>query len=153
MIGSGGTGLPRDHDGARGLGGHRLAEETVGGGVRSAELTLPGFLHDVCSAIHPLGRYSPFFRDLELPVEWVEPPAEAAHPLDDGTAVIVERSYLETAARLGEDRDAYTRLFHPVVDEWSRLERSILGPHPAPPRALLSRCRSLGTGSRVPARS
>ena len=50
------------------------AEETVGGGVRSAELTLPGFLHDVCSAIHPLGRYSPFFRDLELPVEWVEPP-------------------------------------------------------------------------------
>ena len=114
------------------------AEETVGGGVRSAELTLPGFLHDVCSAIHPLGRYSPFFRDLELPVEWVEPPAEAAHPLDDGTAVIVERSYLETAARLGEDGDAYTRLFRPVVDEWSRLERSILGPHPAPPRALLS---------------
>jgi phytoene dehydrogenase-like protein len=114
------------------------AEETVGGGVRSAELTLPGFVHDVCSAIHPLGRDSPFFRDLELPVEWIQPPAEAAHPMDDGTAVLTERSYLETAARLGEDRAAYTRLFHPVVDEWSRLERSILGPHPAPPRALLS---------------
>jgi phytoene dehydrogenase-like protein len=114
------------------------AEETVGGGVRSAELTLPGFIHDVCSAIHPLGRHSPFFRDLELPVEWIQPPAEAAHPLDDGTAVIMERSYHETAARLGEDRAAYTRLFHPVVDEWSRLERSILGPHPLPPRALLS---------------
>ena len=114
------------------------AEETVGGGVRSAELTLPGYLHDVCSAIHPLGRYSPFFRDLELPLEWIQPPAEAAHPLDDGTAVIAERSYLETAARLGEDRAAYMRLFHPVVDEWSRLERSILGPHPLPPRALLS---------------
>ena len=80
------------------------AEETIGGGVRSAELTLPGFVHDVCSAIHPLGRDSPFFRDLELPVDWVQPPAEAAHPLDDGTAVITERSYLETAARLGEDR-------------------------------------------------
>jgi phytoene dehydrogenase-like protein len=114
------------------------AEETVGGGVRSAELTLPGFVHDVCSAIHPLGRDSPFFRDLELPVEWIQPPAEAAHPLDDGTAVIVERSYLETAARLGEDRAAYMRLFHPIVDEWSRLEPAILGPHPASPRALVS---------------
>ena len=114
------------------------AEDTVGGGVRSAELTLPGFVHDVCSAIHPLGRDSPFFRDLELPIEWIQPPVEAAHPLDDGTAVIVERSYLETAARLGEDRAAYTRLFHQVVDGWSQLERSILGPHPLPPRALLS---------------
>ena len=114
------------------------AEETVGGGMRSAELTLPGFVHDVCSAIHPLGRDSPFFRDLELPVEWIQPPAEAAHPLDGGTAVITERSFLETAARLGEDRAAYTRLFQPVVDEWPRLERSILGPHPLPPRTLLS---------------
>jgi phytoene dehydrogenase-like protein len=114
------------------------AEETIGGGVRSEELTLPGFVHDVCSAIHPLGRDSPFFRDLELPVEWVQPPAEAAHPLDDGTAVVTERSFLETATRLGEDRAAYTRLFHPIVDGWSRLESSILGPHPLAPRAVLS---------------
>jgi phytoene dehydrogenase-like protein len=114
------------------------AEETIGGGVRSAELTLPGFVHDVCSAIHPLGRDSPFFRDLELPVDWVQPPVEAAHPLDDGTAVITERSFLETAGRLGEDRAAYVRLVHPVVDGWTRLEPAVLGPHPPPPRALLS---------------
>src|SRR5437870_13287440 len=82
------------------------AEETIGGGVRSSELTLPGFVHDICSAIHPLGRDSPFFRELELPVAWIQPPAEAAHPLGDGTAVTVERSCLETAERLGEDRAA-----------------------------------------------
>jgi phytoene dehydrogenase-like protein len=114
------------------------AEETVGGGVRSAELTLPGFVHDVCSAIHPLGRDSPFFRDLELPVEWVESPAEAAHPLDNGTTVTTERSFLETAKRLGEDRAAYVRLFNPVVTGWSRLEPTILGPRLPAPRALLA---------------
>ena len=114
------------------------AEETVGGGVRSTELTLPGFVHDICSAIHPLGRDSPFFRDLELPVEWIQPPAEAAHPLDDGTAVMTERSFLETAERLREDRAAYMRLLHPVVDGWRRLEPAVLGPHPPPLRALLA---------------
>src|SRR5205814_219755 len=72
------------------------AADTVGGGVRSEELTLPGFVHDVCSAIHPLGRDSPFFRDLELPVDWVHPDVPAAHPLDDGTAVTTERSLLAT---------------------------------------------------------
>jgi phytoene dehydrogenase-like protein len=122
------------------------AEETVGGGVRSDELTLPGFVHDVCSAIHPLGRDSPFFRDLELPVEWIQPPAAAAHPLDDGTAAITERSLLETAARLGEDRAAYVRLLHPVVDDWRGLERSILGPHPPTPEALLSARKIIRNG-------
>jgi phytoene dehydrogenase-like protein len=122
------------------------AEETVGGGVRSAESTLPGFVHDVCSAIHPLGRDSPFFRDLELPLEWVQPPVEAAHPLDDETAVITERSFLETAGRLGEDRAAYVRLFHPVVDKWSRLEPSILGPRPPALRALLQGLSVARTG-------
>jgi len=114
------------------------AEATIGGGVRSLELTLPGFVHDLCSAIHPLGRDSPFFRDLELPVEWVQPPVDAAHPLDDGSAVVTERSVLTTAERLGEDRAAYLRLFQPVVDGWRRLEPSVLGPHPAAPRALLA---------------
>ena len=117
------------------------AEETVGGGVRSAELTLPGFVHDVCSAIHPLGRDSPFFRDLELPVEWIQPPAEAAHPLDDGTAVMTERSYLETAERLGEDRAAYTAPLPPGRRRWRGSSRSVLGPHPPPPRALLAGLR------------
>ena len=122
------------------------AEETIGGGVRSLELTLPGFVHDLCSAIHPLGRNSPFFRDLELPVEWIQPPIEAAHPLDDGTVAVTERSFLTTAERLGEDSAAYLRLFHPVVDGWTRLEPSVLGPHPAAPRALLAGLRIARAG-------
>ena len=122
------------------------AAETVGGGVRSDELTLAGFVHDVCSAIHPLGRDSPFFRELELPVDWVQSPAEAAHPLDDGTAVTTERSYLETAERLGKDRAAYMRLFHPVVSDWARLEPSVLGPHPLKPHAMLAGLRALRAG-------
>src|SRR5689334_23565096 len=91
------------------------AEETVGGGMRSEALTLPGFTHDVCSAIHPLGRDSPLFRDLELPVAWIQPDAPAAHPLDDGSAVITERSIQSTAQQLGEDSRAYERLFRRVV--------------------------------------
>ncbi len=114
------------------------AEETIGGGVRSAELTLPGFVHDVCSAIHPLGRDSPFFRELELPVAWIQPPAEAAHPLDDGTAVTVERSFLETAERLGEDRAAYVRLLRPFVMGWADFEPVTLGPYPPSPRRVIS---------------
>jgi phytoene dehydrogenase-like protein len=80
--------------------------ETVGGGSRSAELTLPGFTHDVCSAIHPLGRASPFFAQLDLAahgLEWIEPPIQIAHPLDDGSAALVRRSVDETARTLGED--------------------------------------------------
>src|SRR5580693_8276514 len=79
------------------------ARPTVGGGTRSAELTLPGFLHDVCSAVHPMAAWSPFFRSLPLVehgLEWIHPSAPLAHPLDDGTAVMVERSVEETAAGL-----------------------------------------------------
>jgi phytoene dehydrogenase-like protein len=112
--------------------------DTVGGGVRSAELTLPGFVHDVCSAIHPLGRESPFFRDLELPVEWVHPDTPAAHPLDDGSAVTVERSLLDTAERLGEDRGPYLQLFNQLVARWADFEPVVLGPYPPPARRLLS---------------
>jgi phytoene dehydrogenase-like protein len=114
------------------------AEETIGGGVRSAELTLPGFVHDVCSAIHPLGRSSPFFRELELPLEWIEPLSDAAHPLDDGTAAMVERSVDETADSLGDDRDVYRSLVGLVVRKWADLEPIVLGPFPPRPRKLLS---------------
>ena len=113
------------------------AADTVGGGVRSEELTLPGFVHDVCSAIHPLGRESPFFRDLELPIDWVQPEAPAAHPLDDGTAVVTERSLPATAEGLGEDRDAYLRLFSRVVSRWSDFEPVVLGPFLPRPNRLL----------------
>jgi phytoene dehydrogenase-like protein len=114
------------------------AEATSGGGLRSAELTLPGFVHDVCSAIHPLGRGSRFFRELELPVEWVEPPAAAAHPLDDGTAVLTERSLAATADALGEDGAGYRRLLGRLVEDWPDYEPVVLGPYPPAPRSLLA---------------
>lgn len=109
----------------------REAAATIGGGVRSAELTLPGFVHDVCSAIHPLGVGSPFFRSLPLKehgLEWVFPSAPLAHPLADGTAALLERSVEETAATLGPDAAAYRRLMTPMVADWERLAASILGP-------------------------
>jgi phytoene dehydrogenase-like protein len=105
--------------------------ETVGGGSRSAELTLPGFTHDVCSAIHPLGRASPFFAQLDLAahgLEWIEPPIQIAHPLDDGSAALVRRSVDETARTLGEDARTYRRLIKPIVRDWDLIARDMLGP-------------------------
>lgn len=107
------------------------AKETIGGGTRSAELTLPGFVHDICSALHPLGVASPFFRDLPLAhygLEWVFPPACLAHPLDDGTAVMVEGSVDATAANLGPDAAHYRRLMGPFVAGWQGLLGDLLGP-------------------------
>jgi phytoene dehydrogenase-like protein len=112
------------------------AADTIGGGMRSEELTLPGFTHDVCSAIHPLGRDSPLFRDLELPVAWVQPDAPTAHPLDDGTAVTTERSILATAEQLGDDGGSYQRLFKRVVSGWSDFESVVLGPFLPRPNRL-----------------
>src|SRR5215510_6015592 len=92
------------------------AAETVGGGTRTDELTLPGFRHDVCSAIHPLGVASPFFRSLDLErfgVEWVQPPLPLAHPLASGDVAVLERSVAATAARLGGDGPAYADLVQP----------------------------------------
>jgi phytoene dehydrogenase-like protein len=89
------------------------ANAEIGGGTRTVGLTLPGFRHDLCSAVHPLARASPVFRDLEL--DWVEPPAACAHPFDDGTAVTLERELEETAAQLGADAAAYRRLVGPFA--------------------------------------
>ncbi|MDQ3966682.1 MAG: NAD(P)/FAD-dependent oxidoreductase [Actinomycetota bacterium] len=107
------------------------AEDTVGGGTRSAELTLPGYVHDVCSAIHPLGYASPFFSTLPLKehgLQWVHPPAPLAHPFDDGTAAVLERSVEETGKTLGPDAGAYRKLMGPIARDWNRLAASILGP-------------------------
>jgi phytoene dehydrogenase-like protein len=118
------------------------AEQTVGGGCRSLELTLPGFLHDICSAIHPLGAASPCYRELPLAahgLEWVFPPAEVAHPLDGGEVVLLRRSIDETAESLGVDAHAYRRLMAPIVDSWEGLQRDLLGPFsllPGRPLAL-----------------
>ena len=116
------------------------AKETVGGGTRSAELTLPGFVHDVCSAIHPLGLASPFLRTLPLAqfgVEWIHPPAPLAHPLDDGTAVLLERSLEATSATLGPDGAAYRRVMGLILDEWEHILYEFLGPL-RPPRHPLA---------------
>lgn len=112
------------------------AGSTVGGGCRSAELTLPGFVHDVCSAIHPLGLGSPFFRTLPLErygLEWLHPEAPLANPFDDGTAAILERSVEATAESLDGDARAYRRLMGPLVRDANELIVELLGPL-RPPR-------------------
>ncbi|MCA1727882.1 MAG: NAD(P)/FAD-dependent oxidoreductase [Actinobacteria bacterium] len=111
------------------------AEDTIGGGTRSDELTLPGFVHDVGSAIHPLGYASPFFSTLPLEehgLEWVHPPAPLAHPFDDGTAAVLERSVEETGESLGPDATAYRRLMTPLARDFDRIIDSLLGPPKLP---------------------
>jgi len=115
------------------------AQDTIGGSTRTAQLTEPGFRHDVCSAIHPLAAASPFFRSLELDVELIDPPAALAHPLDDGSAVMVRRSLDATADGLGADADTYRRLVERLVSDWRELVEEILRPvvHlPRHPRTL-----------------
>jgi phytoene dehydrogenase-like protein len=107
------------------------ARETIGGGTRTAELTLPRFVHDICSAIHPLGVGSPFFRGLPLDqfgLEWVFPSAELAHPLDNGPAVVIERSVQTTAQHLSTDARAYRTILGPLVSQHDRILREFLGP-------------------------
>jgi phytoene dehydrogenase-like protein len=109
------------------------AATTAGGGTKSAELTLPGFVHDVCSTIHAFGRTSPVLAGLDLErhgLRWLEAPAALGHPLDDGSAVLVRGSVSETAAGLGQpgDADAYRRLLDPIADGWGSLLPDILAP-------------------------
>jgi phytoene dehydrogenase-like protein len=117
------------------------AEDTIGGGCRSAQLTLPGFIHDICSTIHPLASASPFFRSLPLAkhgLEWIHPIAPLAHPLDDGSAVFLLRSVEETANGLGNDGGAYRKLMRPLVDKGDQLVKELLGRYrfPGHPLAL-----------------
>jgi phytoene dehydrogenase-like protein len=142
------------------------AADTVGGGARSTELTLPGFVHDVCSAIHPLAVGSPFFRTLPLGehgVEWIQPAAALAHPFDDGTAALLERSPDAAAPTLGEDEQRWRRLLAPLVRDVEPLLDEVLAPphvpvHPlvlarfgaraAPPAAALARLSFRGAKAR-----
>ena len=113
--------------------------DAIGGGARSAELTLPGFIHDICSSIHPLAAGSPFLSTLPLAehgLKWVHPPIPLAHPLDDGTAVLLGRSVRETAESLGRDASAYRRLMDPLVADWHILATELLGPFPVPRHPL-----------------
>jgi phytoene dehydrogenase-like protein len=115
------------------------AKDTIGGGMRTAELTLPGFHHDICSAIHPLGMGSPFFQSLPLAdygLRWIQPNLPLAHPFDDGTAVALHQSLDETAAQLGTDGANYRRLLAPLVADWDKIAREFLGPLSLPRHPL-----------------
>lgn len=106
-------------------------KETIGGGMRSAKLTLPGYLHDICSAIHPLAVSSPFFQTLPLAeygLEFIYPDIAAAHPFDDGSAAILKQSIAETAVQFGIDQKAYIDLIQPVVADWPLIAPDVLGP-------------------------
>jgi phytoene dehydrogenase-like protein len=119
------------------------AADTIGGGTRTRELTLPGFRHDVCSAIHPFGRISPFFKMAKLEeagLEWIDPPACLAHPFDDGTVALLERSVENTAESLGVDSEAYMSFIKPLLKRWRLIDDSVLGPlqFPKNPFAMIS---------------
>lgn len=121
----------------------REAAMSVGGGARSNELTLPGFVHDICSAVHPLGVLSPVFRELRLEqygLEWVHPLAPLAHPLPDGRSAVLERSLEGTATGLGADAAAYRSLMGPIVGDIEALMGEIFGPL-RPPRHPLALAR------------
>src|SRR4051812_48357468 len=116
------------------------AEETIGGGMRSAELTLPGFTHDICSAIHPMGVASPFFQSVPLDkhgLEWIHPTVPVAHPLDDGGAIALQRSLRDTALSLGTDALAWRDLFAPLVNRSEHLLPALLAPLVPPKHPLL----------------
>jgi len=107
------------------------AARAIGGGVRSAELTLPGFIHDVCSSVHPMAVASPFLRSLPLGdhgLAWIHPEVALAHPFDDGTAALIHRSLEETSAGFGLDAGAVRSTFRPFVDSWDALSSEVLRP-------------------------
>lgn len=128
------------------------ANETIGGGTRSAELTLPGFVHDVCSAIHPLAAGSPFFQTLPLArfgLEWIQPKMPLAHPLEGGSAACLARDVDETAQR--NDSPNYRRVFQPLVRDWRKLAPEFLQPMLHFPRHPLALAR-FGLGAICPAK-
>ena len=109
------------------------AADTLGGGCRSAELTLPGVVHDVCSAVHPMARASPVFAGLGLErhgLEWIEPPVQVAHPLDDGPPALLHREIDATVASFGNAQDAarYRGWIEPLVAEWDLVVDALIGP-------------------------
>jgi phytoene dehydrogenase-like protein len=153
VVGAGPNGLAAAVELARN--GRRVAVleagDRVGGGTRSDEVTLPGFVHDLGSAIHPLGYASPFFATLPLEehgLEWIHPPAPLAHPLDDGTAAVLERSTEGTGATLGRDAEAYQNLMNPLAEDARRIQATLSGSRSLPrhPLALATAgLRSLGS--------
>jgi phytoene dehydrogenase-like protein len=133
VVGSGPNGLSAAAEMARAGRSVLLleAEETIGGAARTMELTLPGFAHDAFSSVYPLGAGSPFFRSLPLEAHgltWVHPPAPLAHPFDDGTAAVLERSLQATGETLGDDAEAWRALVGPLAAHWDALAPDLLQP-------------------------
>lgn len=116
------------------------AANTIGGGARTAEITLPGFRHDTCSAVHPMAASSPFFAKLPLQewgVEWLQPEFALAHPFDTGQSAILTASFSQVAETVGIDGTAWRSLMEPFATRWARLSESILGPIRVPRHPLL----------------
>jgi phytoene dehydrogenase-like protein len=114
-------------------------KSSLGGGLRTAELTLPGYKHDICSAIHPLAVDSPFFKTLPLEnhgLKFINPVLSAAHPFDDGTAAVLHHSVEQTAKSLGLDEGPYLKLFKPLIKNWPQIAPAILGPLRIPKNPL-----------------
>jgi phytoene dehydrogenase-like protein len=115
-------------------------EETIGGGARSGELTLPGFTHDLCSAVHPLAVASPFFQTLPLEkfgLKWIKPPIPLAHPMEDGSVACLHQSIEETAKTLAEDGEAYQKWMEPFYSHWKELIPELLQPVHFPRHPIL----------------
>ena len=131
------------------------AEATPGGAARTMELTLPGYRHDFGAAVFPLGAGSPFFSSLPLRdygLEWIHSPAPLVHPLDDGTAVVLERDLSDTEASLGADGKGWRKLMQPFVERWSEFARDVLRPVPAFPKHPWLMAR-FGMSAILPART
>lgn len=116
-------------------------KEIIGGGLTSAQLTLPGFIHDVCSAIHPMALASPFFKTLPLSnfgLNYIQPDLAAAHPFDGGDAAVLDHSIAKTADYLGADKSTYINLMHSVTEAWPLIDKDALGPlsYPEHPLAM-----------------
>lgn len=143
VIGSGPNGLAAAITMAQS--GYRVvvyeAEDSIGGGTRSGSLTLPRFVHDICSAVHPMAVSSQFFRRINLEefgLRWVYPEAALAHPFDDGAAIWITRSLSETSAQFAADGPNVRRLFRPFVESWDELSSDILRPARMPRHPLLA---------------
>ena len=113
------------------------AKDEIGGGCRTAELTLPGFRHDVCAAVHPMGVLSPAFREMKLErfgLDWIQPSVPLAHPLENGRAAILRSSLEETAQRLGVDGSRWKNILGPLVENGAAFFGEILNPIRIPAR-------------------
>lgn len=155
IVGSGPNGLAAAITIARA--GRRVlvieGKATIGGGLRTQEITLPGFRHDLCSAVHPLGLGSPFFQTMPLDrfgLDWIQPDIPLAHPLDDDAAVALHRGFDETAASIGPDGPAWIDLMRPLTAAWPQLAPALLGPLPVSPH--LPALTRFGVHALLPAR-